>query len=220
MILCLVGKYPPVQGGVSSQMYWLARVLAGLGHQVHFVTNADEVEPSYCMYISQAERPRLESANFPGAGPSLSILRASRETPLTFLMRNPFVTKLAALAADVITIHRCEIIYTSYLEPYGFAGALASRWTGVPFTVKHAGSDIGRLAQMPERARAYHELLREADLVLTGAPLVRHLLQVGVEFHNSRRLCNVLAAGVCTKRAGARCGRVLGRSTRNEICFP
>ena len=109
MILCLVGKYPPVQGGVSSQMYWLARVLAELGHQVHFVTNADEVELSYCMYISQAERPRLE-CQFPGAGPPLSILRASRETPLTFLMRNPFVTKLAALAADVITIHRCEII--------------------------------------------------------------------------------------------------------------
>ena len=182
MKLCLVGKYPPIQGGVSSQMYWLARTLAALGHQVHFVTNADEVETSYRMYVPRAERPRFECRFTEGGSVALHTTREPRNAS-HIPYANPFVSKLAALAADVVTKHGCEIIYTSYFEPYGFAGALAAQWTGVPFTVKHAGSDIGRLAQMPERARAYQELLRGADLVLTGAPFVRSLLQMGVDFN-------------------------------------
>ena len=35
--LCLIGKYPPIQGGLSRRMYWLARCFAELGNQVHFV---------------------------------------------------------------------------------------------------------------------------------------------------------------------------------------
>jgi glycosyltransferase involved in cell wall biosynthesis len=182
MKLCLLGKYPPIQGGVSSQMYWLSRAVAELGHEVHCVTNADEVETAYRMYVPRAERPRLE-CRLSGGGSVAVHMTCEPRSHSHIPYANPFVTKLAALAADVVTKYGCEIIYTSYFEPYGFAGALASRWTGVPFTVKHAGSDIGRLAQMPERARAYRELLREADLVLTAAPLVRALLQVGVDFN-------------------------------------
>ena len=47
MRICLVGKYPPIQGGVSAQTYWFAQELANQGHQVHIVSNADEVEAGY-----------------------------------------------------------------------------------------------------------------------------------------------------------------------------
>jgi hypothetical protein len=50
--LCLIGKYPPIQGGISRRMYWLARCFAELGNQVHFVTNSYEVELDYKIYIS------------------------------------------------------------------------------------------------------------------------------------------------------------------------
>lgn len=182
MKLCLIGKYPPIQGGVSSQMYWLARGLAELGHEIHFVTNADEVEMSYRMYLPTAERQRLECRFSTGGSVSLHTTREPRyATHIPYA--NPFVSKLAALAADVVTSRGCELVYTSYFEPYGIAGALAARWTGVPFTVKHAGSDIGRLAEMPDRTRAYRELLRDADVVFTGAPLVRPLLQWGIDLN-------------------------------------
>ena len=58
--LCIIGKYPPIQGGVSRQMYWLARCFAELGHQIHFVTNADEVELEYRIYIPVEECSKLE----------------------------------------------------------------------------------------------------------------------------------------------------------------
>jgi hypothetical protein len=44
MRICFIGKYPPIQGGVSAQTYWAVRGLAERGHEVCVVTNADEVE--------------------------------------------------------------------------------------------------------------------------------------------------------------------------------
>jgi len=40
MKICLFGKYPPIQGGVSMRTYWTAHELAKRGHTVHVVTNA------------------------------------------------------------------------------------------------------------------------------------------------------------------------------------
>jgi hypothetical protein len=40
MRLCLIGKYPPIQGGVSARTYQLAHGLARRGHDVYVVTNA------------------------------------------------------------------------------------------------------------------------------------------------------------------------------------
>lgn len=45
--ICVVGKYPPIQGGVSAQCYLMCRWLAERGHEVDVVTNADEVEECY-----------------------------------------------------------------------------------------------------------------------------------------------------------------------------
>ena len=49
MKICILGKYPPIEGGVSTQTYWLARGLAQRGHHVHVITNADEVEDMFRM---------------------------------------------------------------------------------------------------------------------------------------------------------------------------
>ena len=43
----MIGKYPPIEGGVSARVYWLAKALGERGHEVHIVTNAQEVESEY-----------------------------------------------------------------------------------------------------------------------------------------------------------------------------
>ncbi len=40
----MISKYPLIEGGVASQVYWLAKGLGERGHKVHIVTNALEVE--------------------------------------------------------------------------------------------------------------------------------------------------------------------------------
>ena len=42
MRICIIGKFPPIQGGVSMRTYWRAHGLAALGHEIHVVTNAKE----------------------------------------------------------------------------------------------------------------------------------------------------------------------------------
>ena len=47
MKICMISKYPPIEGGVSSKTYWTAKALGERGHEVHIVTNALEVEEEY-----------------------------------------------------------------------------------------------------------------------------------------------------------------------------
>jgi glycosyltransferase involved in cell wall biosynthesis len=81
---------------------------------------------------------------------------------------NPFVTKLASAAADVIDHHGCDAIFAYYMEPYGMAAHLASQWTGVPYAIRHAGSDFGRLLKQRDLRRAYREILKGAHCVWSG----------------------------------------------------
>ena len=47
MKICLISKYPPIEGGESSKAYWLAKGLGERKHEIHIITNAWEVEPKY-----------------------------------------------------------------------------------------------------------------------------------------------------------------------------
>jgi glycosyltransferase involved in cell wall biosynthesis len=97
---------------------------------------------------------------------------------------NPFVSKLAALATDVVRRSRCDAILAYYYEPYTVAGWMASRWTGRPLITKHAGSDLDRLFRVPDLATTYREILRSADAVVTQPRLMPRFLGMGV--HRTR----------------------------------
>jgi hypothetical protein len=42
--ICIIGKSPPIQGGVSRTTFWWAYALSSQGVDVHLVTNSREVE--------------------------------------------------------------------------------------------------------------------------------------------------------------------------------
>ncbi|MFV8751624.1 glycosyltransferase [Nannocystaceae bacterium ST9] len=178
--LCLITKYPPIQGGVSQQNYWLAHNLARAGHHVHVVTNADEAPLDWRMFVPAAERARL-SGDYPSGG-SVRVHSTSEAGQVDGYIpyANPFVSKLAALARDVVVEHRCALIWSAYFEPYSIAALLTSTLTGVPFTVRHAGSDLAGLAQIPARQNLYVDLLRRADLVVTSRFLFAAFQRAGV----------------------------------------
>jgi glycosyltransferase involved in cell wall biosynthesis len=170
MRICAVVKYPPIQGGVSALSYRLVMALGAAGHQVSVVTNADEVEDDYRIWMTGDDRDRLE-ADFPGGG-SVRLAPSSplgRKHAAHIPDHRPFATKLAALATEEIRRIDADVVYSYYLEPYGVAAQLAAMWTGVPHVVQHAGSDRTRLLAHPDMSLAYREVLRHADLVL-GRP--------------------------------------------------
>ena len=60
MRVCLIGKYPPIQGGVSTETYWTVHALARRGHEVHVVTNSTEVEHGYRELLLEDDLSWLE----------------------------------------------------------------------------------------------------------------------------------------------------------------
>lgn len=174
--VCLIGKYFPIQGGVSKDNQWLAYALAKAGFQVHVVTNADEVEPQYrCLPWSPF--PALPE-NCPGSITVHLTSKAERRHYIPYA--NPYVTKLAAIATEVIQTSQCDLIYSYYLEPYAMAAYLASQWTGVPYGLRHAGSDVGALFQSPELQMAYRNVMLSADYLVATPATYRSFLHLGV----------------------------------------
>ncbi|WP_408890010.1 glycosyltransferase [Myxococcus faecalis] len=169
MRICAVMKYPPIQGGVSAQSYWMARGLAEAGHEVHVVTNADEVEPEHRIIFDEDDREWLA----PAFGQGRVHLHGTEPLSPTLThipQSNPFTGKLAGSAAEVVRRYGCDLIYSYYLEPYGVAAHLAASWTGVPYLVRNAGSDVGRLMNHLGLATTYREVLRRADGICSGSP--------------------------------------------------
>lgn len=170
MKICFVTKYPPIEGGVSMRCFWLAQSLAERGHRLIVVTNSEEVEQGYRIHLRPIDRQRIYGGA-PDRPRSLTVL--STRTDVDRLMHvpyaHPYVTTLASMATDAIRAHDLDCIFSYYLQPYGVASVLASRWAGVPFIIRHAGSDLGRLMKHREMRTALIEVFRAADVVETGS---------------------------------------------------
>lgn len=167
MKILILGKYPPIEGGVSAYTFWLARALANQGHTVRVATNANEVEPTFAQLHYGGDAGRLENDGVSG---SLRVYQTSSLAPSSFIpFAQPYVTKLFGLSLSIVEQDHCDVIFGWYFEPYGFTAALVGQATGAPFVIRHAGSDIARLAQHPELKAAYGWALENAaGLIVTN----------------------------------------------------
>lgn len=180
MRICFVGKYPPIEGGVSAQTYWAVRGLAERGHQVFVVTNASEVEEAFRIHLEPQDDSFL-APGFPNGG-AVRVFSPEPYGPrMSHIPRSDaFVSKLAGMALRVVEGFDCEVIIGSYFEPYGLAAWLAAQWSGTRLLLEHAGSDLDRLMRLPDLAAAYKHMLRSASGVITGSSLATRFLGMGV----------------------------------------
>lgn len=164
--ICYIGKFPPIQGGVSSSSFWQLLSLANAGHEVHVISNNWEVEEQYRQYFT---------------GEDLEILNnyTNIYNKLYYHFTNPFfepfhipfnrlyTSKLASKAIQVIDKYNCDIIYSYYFEPYGVSAFIASNLTGRPFILRHAGSDITRLFNCNELKDIYLKIIDKSCALIT-----------------------------------------------------
>jgi hypothetical protein len=137
--ICIIGKFPPIQGGAPARTYWSAHGLAALGHEVHMVTNAKEAVAPFRMLMRVEDWERSAAAHDEGSVTvhwTDPVDRSQSYIP----MASPFVSKLAAVAARAHSERPFDVIYSHYLEPYGVAGWIASQMTDVPHVIRTAGS--------------------------------------------------------------------------------
>jgi glycosyltransferase involved in cell wall biosynthesis len=177
--ICIIGKYPPIQGGVSMRTYWHAHGLAALGHEVHVVTNAKEAVSPFRMYMRPKDWARCEASS--GAGSVTVHWTDPVDQSQSYIpMASPFVTKLAGTAARVHASTGFDVVYSHYLEPYGVAGHLAAEIMGVPHVVRMAGSDAGRLWRHPQLEMLYDHVLKSAAAVVAVGTVAERAVERGV----------------------------------------
>ncbi len=165
MKICFICKYPPIEGGVSSKVYWLARALGERGHEVHIVTNALEVEDEY--------RETLD-INDPNYSPKNVYIHSTDPSPT--IEANPshipfskmYCEKLASLAIKVIEEHNIEVIDSWYLIPYCVSGFIAKSFTNVPQIIRYGGSDSQRLYPSPYLNNLLDKIIKSADTTMTN----------------------------------------------------
>jgi glycosyltransferase involved in cell wall biosynthesis len=177
--ICIIGKYPPIQGGVSMRTYWHAHGLAALGHEVHVVTNAKEAFSPFRMYMRAEDWAQCEASY--GAGSVTVHWTDPVDRSQAYIpMASPFVTKLAGTAARVHASAEFDVVHSHYLEPYGVAGHLAAQIMGVPHVVRMAGSDAGRLWHHPQLEMLYDHVLKSAGAVVAVGTVAERAIERGV----------------------------------------
>jgi glycosyltransferase involved in cell wall biosynthesis len=184
-ILAII-KYPPIEGGVSAQSYWLCHALATAGHSVRVITNAAEVEATYKIHMRPLDMQRLTRTMESGGSVEVRWTSPWARTRWHFTPENnPSVSRLATVALDNALQWCPDLIYAWYLEPYGVAASLVSLLTGLPVVVQHAGSDRYNLTRNEELGGLYRTLLRQANTVAKSGG---NYAGLGIVGHQSRRL--------------------------------
>jgi glycosyltransferase involved in cell wall biosynthesis len=185
MNILIVGKFPPIQGGVSMRVYWTAHSLAERGHDVCVITNSDDVDPQFRIFMTQNDWLRCEAECDNGrvrVHRIASFDRSQRHIP----PNDPVVTKLASLGMEIGAENGTDVVFSYYLEPYAVAGHLIAQKLDVPHVVKTAGSDVGRLWLHAQFQPLYNHVLRSATIVFAQGDIADRLLHIGV---NRQNLC-------------------------------
>lgn len=74
---------------------------------------------------------------------------------------------LLNVALEVIGENGIDVIDTGYLIPYGIVGYLASMATGVPFVIRHGGSDLAKFFRNNVWSILLRKTIGAASLVIT-----------------------------------------------------
>ena len=156
----MISKYPPIEGGVSTRTYWLARALGEQGIEVHIVTNAQEVEEEYKEIIRGGD-PEY-------APPNVYVHSTDEKSNHWHIpFSKSYAERIACLSIEVIKKYNLQLIDSYYISPYVVSGFLAKTITDIPQIMRHAGSDMGRLLLSPNFSTLFEEVFQKVDRIIT-----------------------------------------------------
>ena len=165
-IIC-ISKYPPLEGGIAAKTFWLCRALAEKGHTVHVVTNTEDIDSEYCS-------PGLGTGS-DDSMKSVHIHRPQEKTPWHIPNDPHHDVALLNLALEVMEQYGADVIDTGYLIPYGLIGMLASQMTGVPFILRHGGSDLNKFVEQGIWRNLITCAVQHASVVITDREHIKQL---------------------------------------------
>lgn len=173
MNLMFVGKYPPIQGGESTKLFWLARRLSQRGHRVTIITNFQELHDRYKTSLSQDEMLELQAFGVK--------VRSTFDhfRPAFIPGYDLYVERLASLVIECAEEEKPDLIIGWYLLPYALAACLAAGMLNIRWLYQHAGSDLCRLLPHAYINAFLERVVRSAYGVLTYPATVRTFQSIG-----------------------------------------
>ena len=157
----MITKFPPIQGGIASKSYWLARGLAESGVEIDIVTNANCVEPEYRIEGCDDHLSNLGNIRVHGL---------SGDIPWHIPFSKDYSLRLLNKVLTVFTKYKIEILDSGFLVPYGIVAFLASKLTGLPYILRHGGSDIEKFFGNYEYRYLLKDAIKNAAAVITDNP--------------------------------------------------
>jgi glycosyltransferase involved in cell wall biosynthesis len=176
--IALFGKFPPIQGGVSTDVFEFVEAAANAGHRVHVFTNASEAEIGIRTILTHEDHERLRC--FEGLVTIYGTTSLGRRLYVPYA--NPYLSKLIGAGLRRFSEIDFDLVIGWYFEPYALAAAIVAQHFALPLFLKTAGSDIGKLSHHFELSEAYAFVARSAFAVLGGRPMSpsnQRLLELG-----------------------------------------
>lgn len=138
MNIMFLAKYPPIIGGESSKLYWLAKSLGERGHKCYIVSNCQEKKSRCDLSLNDLEFLQ----------PNKNI-RLYSTSPLSITNINEKFTteRLSNLGLEIVANEPVDMIVGWYLMPYCSAAYNIGNITKKPYLIQHAGSDMFRILQ-------------------------------------------------------------------------
>jgi len=179
MRIILVGKAPPLQGGVASRTFNFALAATRSGHNVDLYTNSAEAGSTYRYELCPDDQ-----AYAARGGNRLKIHNIALERRITHIPYSPcFETRLFGAAIEAAK--DADLVIGWYFQPYGLVASDLARILGKRCVLLHAGSDLGRLTKSPDLAAAYRYRFDTCD-ILTTSSVTRSILTDHMGFAHSR----------------------------------
>jgi glycosyltransferase involved in cell wall biosynthesis len=154
-----IGKFPPLQGGISSKSYWFANAMAKRGHLIHMVTERTDVDEVYAI-------PGINSIP---CHPNVVIHRPDEVVPWHIPDDRHRILGLLNKLLEVLEREKPDVIEANYLVPYGLVAYLANQITGIPYVLRHGGSDIRKFLAGGLWPVLWRKALEGASLIVTDA---------------------------------------------------
>jgi glycosyltransferase involved in cell wall biosynthesis len=158
MNICILSKFPPIEGGVSTRTYWLSRGFAAAGMSVHVISNGNTVEDEYRI-------KECDLAKNPMKG--VMVHEVEESLPWHIPEDSHSLAKLIEKTLEVNKVYPLDIIDTGYLIPYGIAGYIVNKITGIPYVVRHGGSDLEKFLKPGIFKNILELVLKNASAIIT-----------------------------------------------------
>ena len=164
MKILFIGKFPPIQGGVSSSSMTLVRDLNNLGHEVLVLTNSNEVEQGFRQNLSENDWCDIREY----VGHNVKIIGStSKQNPLHIPFSKCYFEKLSGLGVDILENNKVDLIICWYFQPYLQVASYLSTLFSIPYVANHAGSDLGRLCKENHFRNIFSKSLERCEMIFT-----------------------------------------------------